>query len=246
MEDYVLYRRSPIMVTTIPKGTLLFRMVVHPEDDVKGVLLNSGKRCITPNYNVYFHPNPFIGSFALKEFIGEYGKTISVYILKHDVKVLKLIKPSKHTRRDKNNNTFIKRCSTVKKGCLPKKGREWDPCMSPALIKNYPDVVGMLAISIGDNAAYKRALKSKLVTQKVKTYINPVTDAREVTGIPELILHPLKTRPQTDIISDDSVVHDTNYELITKFNRQDTEKILSFMKRHATYDPETHFYTYKQ
>jgi len=244
--ETVSYRNTRIPVQTLPKGTLLFRKVVRPEDDLKGVLLDSGKRCITPEYNVFFHPNPFVGEHALGGFIAEYGKTIYAYVLTRDVKVLQLIQPSKFTRRDKNKNTFLKRCSTVKKGCLPKKGREWDPCMSRTLIEKYPDVVGMIAISMGDNKQLKKAFEEKRVTKKISKYLHPVTDNRNLTGIPEIILHPLIKRPSKDILSDPETQHETNYTIIKEFDVQSKNEMLRFMEEHSVLNPETSLYTYKE
>jgi hypothetical protein len=244
--DTVKYGKSEIPIQVLPKGTLLFRKVIKPEDDVKGVLLDSGKRCITPNYNVFFHPNPFAGEFALGGFIAEYGKKIYAYVLNNDVKVLQLINPSKFTRRDKNKGTFIKRCSTVKKGCLPKKGREFDPCMSNTLIQKYPDVVGMIAISIGDNKYVKKAFKEKRVTQRLAKYLNQVRDNRNIEGIPEIILHPLKQRPSKDIVSDSDVDHDTNYSILKEFDISDKQEMLNFMEQHSEYNANTSLYSYKE
>jgi hypothetical protein len=244
--ETVSYRNTRIPVQTLPKGTLLFRKVIQPEDDLKGVLLESGKRCITPEYNVFFHPNPFAGEYALGGFIAEYGKKIYAYVLTRDIKVLQLIHPSKFTRRDKNKNTFIKRCSTVKKGCLPKKGREWDPCMSRTLIEKYPDVVGMIAISMGDNKELKKALQQKRVTKKISKYLNPVSDNRNLTGIPEIILHPLVKRPAKDLLSEPEIQHETNYKLLKEFDTQDKAEMLQFMEQHSLYNAETSLYTYKE
>jgi len=244
--ETVSYRNTRIPVQTLPKGTLLFRKVIRPEDDLKGVLLDSGKRCITPEYNVFFHPNPFAGEYALGGFIAEYGKTIYAYVLTREVKVLQLIKPSKFTRRDKNKHTFIKRCSTVKKGCLPKKGREWDPCMSRTLIEKHPEIVGMIAISMGDNKELKKAFADKRVTKKISKYLNPVTDNRNLSGIPEIILHPLAKRPSKDLVSDPEIQHETNYKLLQEFDVQNKDEMLRFMEQHSVYNPETSLYAYKE
>jgi hypothetical protein len=243
--ESVKYGNLIIPIQILPKGTLLFRKVIRPEDDIKGVLLDSGKRCITPNYNVFFHPNPFVGELALGGFIAEYGTKIYAYILNHDVKVLQLINPSKFTRRDKNKSTFIRRCSTIKKGCLPKKGREWDPCMSKPLIEKYPDVVGMIAISMGDTKMYQKALKSRKVTRRISKFLNPVSDNRNLTGIPEIILHPLKTRLSKDLISDSNVEHDTNFKIIKEFDVLDKQGMLEFMEQKTIYNPQTSLYSYK-
>ncbi|NDB83017.1 MAG: hypothetical protein EB127_09810, partial [Alphaproteobacteria bacterium] len=97
MEE-IPYRNTKLLLQTIPKGTLLFRLVKRPLDDTRGVPLDDGTRCIIPNYNVFFYPNPFvvkltIGKWIKNEDVGHY---IYVYTLTNDIKVLKLIKPSKY------------------------------------------------------------------------------------------------------------------------------------------------------
>jgi hypothetical protein len=238
----IRYRNTDLLVKTIPKNTLLFRIPTYIEDDFKGVKLPDGTRCLTPNHNVYFHPNPFAGSFALKGFFKDSQKSIFVYKLIRDVDVLWLIDPSKYYRGTKNSKSmFIKRCSTVKKGCLPRTGYEYDPCMSDTMIEKYPDVVGMLAISYGDNKIIKEKLKK---TAKLQKYFKMARDSAKRTGVPELVLHPLAKRPQEDIISSESDVFEYNYEVLKEFNKNDTPKLTEFMNKHAKYDPETFFYTY--
>jgi hypothetical protein len=240
--ETIPYRNTKIPIKTIPKGTLLFRIVEKPEDDLRGVKLEDGTRCLTPNYNVFFHPNPFVGNFALKGWIQNQQKLIHVYKLKNDIKILWLVNPSKYSRRTKNSKSmFIKRCSTVKKGCLPKSGSDYDPCVSKTLIEKYPDVVGMLAISIGDTREMKRGLKK---TQRLQKYFKFAKDIRGVSGVPELILHPLTSRPSGDIITQEADKLTNNYEEITSFDRFNIHKLEDFMKKHATYDPATYFYTY--
>jgi hypothetical protein len=241
MEE-VPYRNTKLTVQTIPKDTLLFRIVSNPIDDFRGVLLEDGTRCLTPNYNVFFHPNPFMGSLALKTYLQKDQTIIYAYKLKKDVKVILLTNPSKYTRRTKNSKSmFVKRCSTVKKGCLPNEGKWYDPCLSDTIIKKYPNIVGILALSIGDTVQMKRNLKK---TQKLIKYFKYTKDARGISGVPELILHPLTTRPDKDVISKDEDILNNNYQQLTKFNRSDIKSMETFMVKHAVFDPNTFFYTY--
>jgi len=136
---------------------------------------------------------------------------------------------------------FIKRCSTVKKGCLPNTGREYDPCMSKTIIEKYPDIVGMIAISIGDTREMKKGLKK---TQRLQKYFKFAKDVRGVSGVPELVLHPLTVRPSKDIITHETDKLENNYQEIARFDRFNYQKLEDFMKKHATYDPETYFYRY--
>jgi len=238
--ESVPYRNTQIPIKIIPKGTLLFRIVENPDDDLRGVKLDDGTRCLTPNYNVFFYPNPFMGNYALDTHLQVGQQTMYVYKLKKDIKVISLINPSKYSRRTKNEKgTFIKRCSTVKQGCLPKKGSVYDPCLSDTMLKNYPDIVGVISIAMEDN---KRA--SRRVTQKLKKYFKKSTDSRGFSGVPELMIHPLIKRPSSDVITRDTDILENNYEQIGKFSRFNIQHAEKFMKDHATYDQNTFFYTY--
>ena len=79
--ETIRYRNTEILVKTIPKNTLLFRLPKNIEDDFKGVKLPDGTRCLTPNYNVYFHPNPFAGSIALEGFFKSSQQSVVAYRL---------------------------------------------------------------------------------------------------------------------------------------------------------------------
>ena len=239
--ETIRYRNTDILVKTIPKNTLLFRIPRYTEDDFNGVKLPDGTRCLTPNYNVFFYPNPFAGYLALEGFYKSSQQSLVAYRLIRDVKVLWLLHPSRYHRSTKNaKSMFIKRCSTVKKGCLPRIGKEYDPCVSDTIIKKYPDVVGMIAIAYGDNKILKEKLKK---TVKLQKYFKIARDTRKISGIPELVLHPLAKRPQEDI-SSELDVHEYNYEIIKEFQKTDISKLTDFMNKHAKYDPETFFYTY--
>jgi len=243
MEE-IKYRRSKLLVQTIPKGTLLFRLVNHPSDDVRGVPLSDGTRCITPNYNVFFFPNPFAGKVMLNVWATGFDK-IRVYILKKDVKVLRLLLPAKQTRISKNTRrNFIGRCAWLSKGCLPKPLKNYDPCMGSFMIKNHPDVVGMISVAPGDLTRLQTGMKT--MKQSKKKYFHLAKDALGIESIPELILHPLTTRPQKDIIVKEGDVLETNFELMKSYSFKDEDQIRSFMDKHAVYDPDTFFYTYKE
>ena len=51
----VPYRNTKLLVKIIPKGTVLFRITDTPENDLRGIPVD-GKRCVTPTFNVFFHP----------------------------------------------------------------------------------------------------------------------------------------------------------------------------------------------
>jgi hypothetical protein len=243
--ETIPYRRSKLLIKTIPKGTLLFRLVKDQLSDVRGVSINETTRCITPNFNVYFHPNPFIGHHMYKEYLNEIGDTVHIYTLKEDVKVLLLVEPSKHSRLDyKKKGMFLKPCSTVRRGCMPKKGKEYDACLSDTIIKKFPNVVGMIAVSAGDAKYLRKALKRGIRNKTLKTF-HKAKDSSNIEGVPELILHPLTKRPSEDVLVKDDTELDNNYKLLKKIPYNE-DKLHQFMDAHATYDDETKFFTYKE
>jgi hypothetical protein len=238
--ETILYRRKKLEVKTIPKGTLLFRLVENPEDDVRGVPLADGTRCLTPNQNVFFYPNPFVAKLALAGWVNDF-KTMTVYKLTHDVKVLWLLTPSKNTRAMKSTKrNFITRCSNVPKGCLTKPRNPYDPCLSSTIIKKYPEIVGMVGVSTNDAKRLKQNLKRN-TTRRVRKYMQPATDASGTKSVPELVLHPLVQRPQKDLIVHEGDVLENNYQKIGEYKLADEQALSAFMDK-AKFNPDTFFY----
>ena len=243
--ESVPYRNTKLLVKTIPKGTLLFRLAVNPDNDVKGIPIDNGKRCITPNFSVYFFPNPFAGELAFEKYLYMVDDKVYIYITTRDIKVFNLTKPSKYSRRDKSRkNNFIKRCSTIRKGCLPRPQNAYDACLSETIIKKYPQIVGMFDLPFGDNKNIKRNIKLPK-NKDIKKYFYFTEDQYD-SGIPELVLHPLVNRSSADIISDENVEHDTNYKLLKIIERKDKKLLIDFMDNHTVYNPDTFYYNYKE
>ena len=246
MEE-IPYRNTKLLLQTIPKGTLLFRLVKRPLDDTRGVPLDDGTRCIIPNYNVFFYPNPFvvkltIGKWIKNEDVGHY---IYVYTLTNDIKVLKLIKPSKYSRGHKGTKrNFIKTCSTVPKGCMPQSLSTYDPCLSDTVISKYPEVVGIMGIPAADSRNLRKSLKK--TSKRIKNLFKLTEDSAGNKGIPELVLHPLVKRPSQQLIVKDTDVLENNYKLLTKIDINNEAKLLKFMDKHATYNPDTFYYNYTE
>jgi hypothetical protein len=250
--ETVTYRRQPVPVQTIPKGTLLFRLTKNPRNDIRGIPREDGQRCILPNHNVFFYPNPFVPKVALTASALPASRidVITVFVLKRDVKVIWLLNPSLFSRKDKNRKRFfMKRCSTIKKGCVDKKRVHglhgpYNPCLSDTFLEKYPDIVGMIGVAEGDVPNIQEGYKKK--TRKVRKHFNFATDSVGITSIPELILHPLKQRSTKDVLVKPGDVLESNYAELTTLNPHDEESLLKFMRNHAEYNPDTFFYMYKK
>lgn len=243
--ESVPYRNTKLLVKTIPKGTLLFRMTNDVENDIRGVSLEDGTRCLTPHFKVFFYSNPFAPEFAFQKYLNDYDKNVYVYILTRDIRVFNLIKPSPYARRDKTRkNFFLKRCSTVKQGCLTRPLNDYDACFSDTIIKKYPNIVGYIANVNKDANAMKRTL-SKPENSKYKKYFHFAEDAVDVKSIPELAIFPLAERSPKDVIVKPDDKLENNYKLFKKFNRNDRKSITTFLDNHTTFDEDTFYFTYK-
>jgi hypothetical protein len=243
--ESVPYRNTKLSVKTIPKGTLLFRMTKDVENDLRGVPLEDGTRCLTPHFKVFFYPNPFASELAFKQYLTDYDKNVYVYILTRDIQVFNLVKPSQYTRRDKTRKRFfLKRCSTVKQGCLPRKLNDYDVCFSDTIVKKYPNIVGYLANVWTDSIYIKKNLFTS-ENAKYKKYFHFATDATDLKSVPELALYPLAEKSPKDVIVKPEDKLENNYKLFKTFNRNDKKSIVNFLDKHTEYDPETFYFTYK-
>ena len=244
--ETIPYRRSKLHVKTFPKGTLLFRLVKNPEDDLRGPKRADGSRCLTPHYHVYFYPNPFMGKLSIDLWSTHFDK-IRMYRTTKDIKVISLLLPSKYTRVDKaTKRTFIKRCNKVPQGCLSKPLRGYNPCFSETIIKNHPDIVGIMSIANADAQRLSTNIKRGKTQKRNLKYFHNAVDANGAEAPPEVAIHPMTVRPSKDVIttSDDEIKN--NYELLKTFKTSDEDTLRSFMDRHAVYNPETYYYTYKE
>lgn len=238
--ETILYRRRKLEVKTIPKGTVMFRTEKNSENALRGSPLPDGTRCMIPNTNVFFYPNPFTGQFTQEKWFLDQN-TVSVYKLTRDVKVLWLLTPSKNTRATKNTaRNFIKRCSLVPKGCYIRPRNEYDPCVSDTIVKKYPEIVGMAAIAINDAVRLNKGLKRNS-TRRIKKYMKFASDANGTKSVPELILHPLSQRPQKDMIVHEGDVLENNYQKIGEYKLADEPALRKFMDK-LRFNPETFFY----
>ena len=181
---------------TIPKGTLLFRSTNSVADlakDFAGIPKSENSYCLFPNFNVFFYPYPFVS-----ESVQKYEYTC-IFVLKNDVKLINLIQPSPYTRKDRlEAKGGIVSCDKVDfKGCTTY-GKVYDPCINFEKIKD-KDIVGMIAIAHEDAKTLKKLLSNldsnnnkKRAHRNIyyKKYYKLYKDARQIIGVPEIILYP--------------------------------------------------------
>ena len=229
--ETIQYGRMTIHTLTLPKHTILFRLTSNPSNDLEGVLTN-GVRCVIPNFNVYFYPNPFAAELAFQKYLGEFDDNVYAYELEKDVRVVMLLNPSKYNRHSRTQKNFLKPCSEVRKGCMPRELKKYDICLEDEFIETFPWLVGILSNPVKDFLAMKKEL-DKPANEPLRKYFHYARDSSNMTALPELALHPFASRT--------SSVREANYSLLRTFRRGDPA-IFQFMDS-LTYNPDTFFYT---
>lgn len=201
--EVVPFEGKDVYVTTLPKGTLLFRGVndlskIH--EDIFGVLQGE-KYCLPPNYNVFFYPFPFADSA-----VGEYSHLL-VYVVMNDIHLATFISPSPMVRGDRyqTKGNPIVSCANIPQnehGCNLA-GRDYDPCFAPAFRKTHAGVSGMIAIANMDRRNFMKIVTDYTVDTPLRNHLNKYlttyVDATGNPGIPEIILYPFVGRPGEDI-----------------------------------------------
>lgn len=186
----------PVYVTTLPKGTLLFRGVDDIEkfkEDILGIRKASTSFCLPPHYSVYFYPFPFAD-----ETVSSY-KSVIIYTLIQDIKVACFINPCPMSRADRNIRDMpITSCDNIHSpqyGC-DLTGRRYDPCFNHKFLTQNPDIVGMIGIAGQDRAAFVEKIKTDKTFQSyANKYFSTYTDSHSLyPGIPEIILYPRVAR----------------------------------------------------
>jgi len=232
------YNDKEIPIVILPKGTLLFRLVKNPENDLRGYPIENGKRCISPYIHVYFYPNPFVGEIIFNKYMHEFNENIYVYILTRDIKILQYISPSKYIRKG-----TLPTCEKIKQGCLPLEFKNYNTCFTQEVIEKYPDVVGYIGMSRQDSSDLMENIKNEKYKQFIK-YMHYTKDARGIIGIPEVAIYPLKKRLADDLIVTPSKKLVNNYKLLKVFNRNDRLEIIKFMDTQTKFNNNTHYFEY--
>jgi len=211
---------------TIPKGTLLFRSTNSVSDltkDFAGLPQPGNSYCLFPNFNVFFYPYPFVS-----ESVNKYDYTC-IFVLKNDVKLINLIGPSPYTRKDRlEGKGGIVSCDKVDfKGCTTY-GKAYDPCINFEKVKDN-DIVGMIAIAQEDAKTLKKLLSDMTNNNNnnntkrnhrdvyYNTYYKLYKDARQLIGVPEIILYPRK-----------EIIQDSYTETIEEFSDWVIDNVDSF------------------
>ena len=205
MMETRMFNDTPMYITTIPKGTLLFRGMNKSADrkaDFYGVKQPNGAYFLPKQYEIYFYPFP-----GIDQVVGNFDLVV-IYVLTQDVKLATLITPSPHVRGDKNDIAALVSCDRI--DFKPLNGRPDDPCFRPDFLNQNPDISGMIAIANDDREqfhSYERMVRSfEAENPGIELgFYSKYDDASKPSkytkggGIPELILYPLNGRPRNHV-----------------------------------------------
>ena len=193
---------------TIPKGTILFRGIHNDpakgHDSLFAELIGYRKEkyhTIAPTLNTFFYPVPYVS-----DSVQIYPIHI-MYVTQYDIELLLLLNPSTISRADKDNPIYkhiFRTCSDIseKDKCnhfMP----DYDPCFTELFMQRYPQIDGYIGIAEQDASYFSKKYKAMLEKNKPKVlHIIPslLSDSRDIIGIPEIVIHPLRFRHDTCFI----------------------------------------------
>jgi hypothetical protein len=271
------------LTLTLPKGTLLFRGIYADVmnakyDDVMGIGSrdNIHKRCITPNFQVYFYPYPYVVA-TISDISGL--DTMMVYVTTQDIEIVCLVNPSQYTRESTDTN-IIQRCKDIQPYGCGLQGKAGDSCLTRDYMTAFPDVTGMLAIAATDAREQEGILSE--TNQSFSTYrryagiqYGMITDARNEkegwskvpNAVPEIVLTPFNRALKEPYVDEYDISYDAfvskfsdvlNYREFATLSRADGDEseVEEFMNQilskdgyngyHVAIDRQTGFYRVKE
>jgi hypothetical protein len=190
----------------LPKGTILFRGLHYGETsnyktlfaDLVGTRKGSAF-IIAPTMNVFFYPVPYVS-----DTVNIYNLH-TIYVTQYDIDLLLLVKPSTLSRSNITEYTIkdelITPCDNI--GKLDKCGNEMtdDPCLTEKIFKVLPQIDGYIGLDENDAALFNKkyadfVLKYKRHDLAKQILSSIITNSRGISGIPEIVIHPLRFRQE--------------------------------------------------
>jgi hypothetical protein len=226
MSEYTLSTGETFQTMILPKGTLLFHGMdthtnkPHPEyifTDLFGYQDADGYYCVDPHESRFFYPAPFVSDSVARYAIH------AIYHTNYDLELLMMVKPSTNTQ-DKSLKTYVRCNELSEKDQCGKPRHEFDPCLSPQLLQEYPHIQGFIGIVQKDaNIFMKGQLYSffQNIPESID-FIRPfvISDDRGIQGIPEIALFPFHARHETilekHVLHPRAVPHQIQYAIANR------------------------------
>jgi len=205
MPTYTLTTGEAFDTIILPKGTVLFRGFdpnnewVAPFAELFGWPTDIGDQgveyCVDPLTNVFFYPAPYVA-----DIVNRFPVHV-VYITNYDIELISMINPSRSVR-DVSSHTIRSpyvQCNTFGGHNMCKRQyRKSDPCLTPTIIGEFPNILGYIAMTKNDGPRYGAGFYSTLLKdmpEAAKQTLPFVAEnARGIQGIPEIVLYPYHIR----------------------------------------------------
>jgi hypothetical protein len=208
----IKFKGESIPIVTIPKGTVLFRLIYDREDhfsDFGGIKLlqktGQDKYCLNRQSNVFFFPYPYaidFNKYVTKDKVT--NRQTIVYVTTTDVKLGLFVSPSKKTRKDHINKSILQSCDKFQL-CGDFQGHSYDPCFEDDFIEAYPEIVGSMTLSFLD----MNTLRANFWKEEVTDFRKFITFIREhgknPPGVPDMAIYPRRKRSMEEITTNKPV-----------------------------------------
>jgi hypothetical protein len=188
----VLFRGFEMMHTDVVDTEVPFTELFGRQDD-------EGHYCVDPQHNTFFYPAPF-----MVDVVNRYS-IHAIYLTNYDVELVLMVRPSLHTRnaRGSVSSSPYSHCTD---GTLNKCGKRMihhDPCLTPLLIKEFPNIHGYIAIAANDASRFKHGIFKVMYEDNIESAksIAPfvVENALGLQSVPEIVLYPYHVRISDEV-----------------------------------------------
>ena len=200
LKTYTLDDGFSFKTITLPKGTILFRGIQYtdltPREHISEFVGHHS--CVPPTKNVYFYPVPYV-AMAVNIF-----NVHILYTTNYDLELLLLVRPSAGFKPDGQEEApDYSRIITICTNVSPTNScghpmSEDDPCFTPFFLDNFPHISGYIGLDAGDVDSFLgryRAMVREGMTHELRQLVSAlVSNNRDITGIPEIVIHPLHLR----------------------------------------------------
>jgi hypothetical protein len=159
-----------------------------------------GGYCVDPHHNTFFYPAPF-----MVDAVNRYS-IHAIYLTNYDIELVLMVRPSLRTRNAGGSihSAPYSQCTDI--ASVNKCGIDMihdDPCLSPLLIKEFPNIHGFIAIAGNDASQFKHGIFKIMHeedTESAKS-IAPfvVENARGLQSVPEIALYPYHVRISDEV-----------------------------------------------
>ena len=210
MPTYKLSSGESFDTMILPKGTVLFRgfemeydgewLTETPFTELFGRQDDEGHFCVNSHQNVFFYPAPY-----MVDVVNRYS-IHAIFVTNYDTELVLMARPSLQTRdvRGTVDKAPSVSCTDIAKtNKCGIKMIHHDPCLSPLLIKEYPNIHGYIAIASNDAGHFEHGYFWTMYEHNLETAktIAPfiVENARKIQSVPEIVLYPYHARISEDV-----------------------------------------------